>query len=134
MAEKNKGKSKVVKSSTYIYKGLNTARKEVKGEVLASSISDAKKKLRTKNIRVKSLKKKPKPLFSQGKPVQSQDITFASRQLATMIGSGMPIAQSLEAIGKGHEKKSFESLLGGITTDVESGTSLSAAMAKHPIH
>ena len=117
-----------------MWKGLNAARKKVKGEIVAGTISEAKKKLRTKNIRVTSVKKKPKPLFSKGKPVDSSDISFASRQMATLIGSGMPIAQSLQAIGKGHEKKSMEDMLGSITTDVESGTSLSVALAKHPLH
>ncbi len=130
----NKTKSKTVKTSTYVWKGVNASRKETKGEIVATSISDAKKKLRTKNIRTTKLKKKPQPLFSKGKPVAGEDVTFASRQMATLIGSGMPIAQSLQAIGKGHEKKSVENLLGGITSDVESGTSLSAALAKHPLH
>ena len=121
------------KSHLYTWKGLNAARKKVKGEILAKNISEAKKKLRTKSIRVTSVKKKPKPLFSKGKPVTSADISFASRQMATLIGSGMPIAQSLQAIGKGHEKKSMEDMLGSITTDVESGTSLSVALAKHPL-
>ena len=135
MAEKDKRKNnKSGKSNTYEWKGINAARKEVKGEIIAASISDAKRKLRIKNIRTTALKKKSKPLFSQGKPVAMEDITFASRQMATMIGSGMPIAQSLQAIGKGHEKKSVENLLGGITNDVESGTSLSAALSKHPLH
>ncbi len=135
MAERDKKtKNRAPKTSTYVWKGVSAGRKDVKGEIIASSISDAKKKLRIKNIRTTSLKKKSKPLFSQGKPVASEDITFASRQMATMIGSGMPIAQSLHAIGKGHEKKSVENLLGGITSDVESGTSLSSALAKHPLH
>jgi len=131
MVEKTK---KSAKSHVYQWKGLNSARKKVKGEITASTISEAKKKLRTKSIRVTSVKKKPKPLFSKGKPIDSSDISFASRQMATMIGSGMPIAQSLHAIGKGHEKKSMENMLGNITNDVESGTSLSAALAKHPLH
>ncbi len=131
MVEKTK-KSK--KSHIYIWKGINAGRKKVKGEIVASNISDAKKRLRVKNIRVTSVKKKPKPIFSKGKPVDSADISFASRQMATMIGSGMPIAQSLQAIGKGHEKKSMENMLGSITTDVESGTSLSVALSKYPLH
>ena len=131
MVEKTK---KSAKSHVYQWKGLNTARKKVKGDIVASNISEAKKKLRVKNIRVTSVKKKAKPLFSQGKPIDSSDISFASRQMATLIGSGMPIAQSLQAIGKGHEKKSMETMLGNITTDVESGTAFSAALAKHPLH
>jgi type IV pilus assembly protein PilC len=122
------------KNITYLYKGMNSARKEVKGEIQAISIAEAKKKLRTKNVRVLSLKKKPKPLFSQGKPVESGDITFASRQMATMIGAGMPVAQTLQAIGVGHEKKSMEDLLGKIHSEVETGTSLSNALAQHPVH
>lgn len=131
MVEKTK---KNEKTHVYVWQGVNAARKKVKGEIVANNLSEAKKKLRTKNIRPSSVKKKPKPLFSKGKPVDSSDISFASRQMATMIGSGMPIAQSLQAIGKGHEKKSMEDMLGSITADVESGTSLSKALARHPLH
>jgi len=132
---KSKNKSLVQKKNiAYSWKGLNSSRKEIKGEIQATSISEAKKKLRAKSIRVLSLKKKPKPLFSQGKPVEFADITFASRQMATMIGAGMPIAQTLQAIGVGHEKKSVETLLGKIHSEVETGTSLSNALAKHPLY
>lgn len=135
MAENNQKKRlQAKKTIVYVWKGMNSSRKEAKGEIQATSISEAKKKLRSKGIRVLSLKKKPKPLFSQSKPVEFADITFASRQMSTMVGAGMPIAQSLQAIGVGHEKKSVETLLGKIHADVETGTSLSNALSKHPLY
>lgn len=134
MAEQQQNRLKQKKVITYTWKGLNSARKEVKGEIFATSIIEAKKKVRQKNIKVISIKKKAKPLFSQGKPVDMSDISFASRQMATMIGAGMPIAQTLQAIGVGHEKKSMEKLLGKVFNEVETGSSLSAALAKHPLH
>ena len=134
MADKQKNRVKPKKVITYTWKGLNAARKEIKGEILATSIMDAKKKLRQKNIRVTHVKKKPKPIFSQSKPVEMADISFASRQMATMIGAGMPVAQTLQAIGVGHEKKSMEDLLANIHNEVETGTSLSVALSKHPLH
>jgi len=82
------------KNIDFIWNGLNSSRKEVKGEIVATSIAEAKKKLRAKQIRVLRLKKKPQPLFSKGKPVDPSDVAFASRQMSTMIGAGMPIAKS----------------------------------------
>jgi len=66
--------------------------------------------------------------------VKAKDITFATRQLATMIGAGIPVAQSIEAIGRGHDNPSVQELLTSIRQDVESGTSLSQSMRRYPLH
>jgi len=52
--------------------------------------------------------------------------------MATMIGAGIPIAQTLRAIGKGHESASMEKLMLELSREVESGTSLSISLSKHP--
>ena len=96
--------------------------------------SQAKAMLRQRGLRVTKIKRKAKPLFSSAKPVQSSDISFASRQMATMIGAGIPIAQTLRAIGNGHENKSMEDLMLDLSRDVESGSALSVALTKHPKH
>lgn len=127
----NKKQSKV---SEFSWEGLNQKRITVRGEIEAPTLAQAKVILRQRGIMVKKLKKKSKPLFSSNKPIKSQDISFASRQMATMIGAGIPIAQTLRGIGTGHENPSMEKLMVDLSRDVESGSSLSVALSKHPQH
>jgi len=127
----NKKQNKV---SEFSWEGLNQKRITVKGEIEAPTLAQAKVMLRQRGIMVKKLKKKPKPLFSSNKPIKSQDISFASRQMATMIGAGIPIAQTLRGIGTGHENPSMEKLMVDLSREVESGSSLSVSLSKHPQH
>ena len=94
----------------------------------------AKVMLRRQGIRIRKLRKQPKPLFSFGNTVKVKDVVFMSRQLATMLEAGIPIAQSLRGISIGHENAAVKSLLGKIRSEVEAGTSLSAVLKRHPQH
>jgi len=114
------------------WEGVNQKRVASSGEIEAPTVAQARAILRQRGLRVTKLKKKTKPLFSSTKPIKSVDISFASRQMATMIGAGIPIAQTLKAIGKGHENGSMETLMLDLGREVESGTSLSVALGKHP--
>jgi len=125
---------KQAKTMNFVWEGMNQKRVKTGGELEAPSVSQAKAILRQKGIRVTKLKRKAKPLFSNAKPVTPADISFASRQMSTMIGAGIPIAQTLRAIGKGHESASVEKLMADLGKDVESGASLSSALSKHPQH
>ena len=57
-----------------------------------------------------------------------------SRQLATMLAAGIPLVQSFDIVGAGHEKPSMQKLILDIKADVEGGTSLHEALAKHPLY
>lgn len=127
-------KAKKQKEFDFVWEGVNSKRQKTGGEIEATSLAQARSQLRKQGIRVKKVKKKPKPLFSRGKSVKAADISFASRQMATMIGAGIPIAQTLKAIGKGHENGGMEKLMLSLSSDVESGTALSSALTKHPKH
>ena len=118
----------------FVWEGINQKRTSSGGEIEAPTLAQARALLRQRGIRVTKIKRKTKPLFSSAKPIKTVDISFASRQMATMIGAGIPIAQTLRAIGKGHENASMEKLMLDIGRDVESGTALSKALAKHPQH
>jgi len=118
----------------FAWEGVNQKRATSSGEIEAPTLSQAKALLRQRGLRVTKIKRKSKPLFSSAKPVSSSDISFASRQMATMIGAGIPIAQTLRAIGNGHENKSMEDLMLDLGRDVESGSALSVALSKHPKH
>lgn len=116
------------------WEGVNQKRVASAGEIEAPTLAQARAMLRQRGLRITKIKRKAKPLFSSTKPVKPVDISFASRQMATMIGAGIPIAQTLRAIGKGHESASMEKLMLDLGRDVESGTSLSISLSKHPKH
>ncbi|MCK5723749.1 MAG: type II secretion system F family protein, partial [Gammaproteobacteria bacterium] len=80
------------------------------------------------------VRKKPKPMFGGGKTkIVPADISIFARQLATMMDSGVPLVQSFEIIAKGHENQGMSDLLYAIKNDIEGGTTLSEALAKHPL-
>jgi type IV pilus assembly protein PilC len=118
----------------FTWEGVNQKRVTTAGEIEAPSLAQARATLRQRGIRITKIKRAPQPLFSRARPIKVQDISFASRQMATMIGAGIPIAETIRAIGKGHESASMEKLMSEIGREVESGTTLSAALAKHPQH
>ena len=128
MAQKNQ---KVVE---FVWEGVNQKRVGASGEIEAPTLAQARALLRQRGLRITKIKRKPKPLFSKTKTIKPVDISFASRQMATMIGAGIPIAQTLRAIGRGHENAAMEKLMLDLGREVESGTSLSVALSKHPQH
>ncbi len=128
MAQKNQ---KVVE---FVWEGVNQKRVGASGEIEAPTLAQARALLRQRGLRITKIKRKPKPLFSKTKTIKPVDVSFASRQMATMIGAGIPIAQTLRAIGRGHENGAMEKLMLDLSREVESGTSLSVSLSKHPQH
>jgi len=126
--------AKKSKTSEFEWAGVNQKRQEIKGDIEAPTLSQARALLRQRGVRVTKIKRKTKSLFSNTKPIKTVDISFASRQMATMIGAGIPVAQTLRAVGKGHESASMEKLMLDLAKDVESGSALSAALAKFPLY
>jgi len=126
--------AKQPKLTEFMWEGVNQKRIATAGEIEAPTLAQARAVLRQRGLRVTKIKRKPKSLFSAGKPIKPADISFASRQMATMIGAGIPIAQTLRAIGKGHENANMEKLMQDLGREVESGTSLSNSLKKHPKH
>ncbi|NOR79776.1 MAG: type II secretion system F family protein [Methyloprofundus sp.] len=118
-----------------IWKGKDRQSKVIKGEIAAYSVTAGRAELRRQGIRVISIKKKPKALFTKAKAtIGTKDIAIFARQLATMLESGVPLVQSFDIIGKGHENPSMAELLLGIKADIESGDTLAQALNKRPIY
>lgn len=122
-----------VKASMFTWEGVDRHGKRVKGEMSGQNDALIKAQLRRQGVNPLKVKKKSKPLFgeSSGK-ISTKDITVFSRQLATMMSSGVPLVQSFEIVGRGHENKAMQRLIMGIKADVEAGGSLNEALAKHP--
>ncbi len=122
-----------VKLSMFTWEGVDRHGKRVKGEMSGQNDALIKAQLRRQGVNPLKVKKKSKPLFgeSSGK-ITTKDITVFSRQLATMMSSGVPLVQSFEIVGRGHENKAMQQLILSIKADVEAGGSLNEALAKHP--
>lgn len=118
----------------FIWDGIDKGGKKTKGEVSAINESAARADLRRFGVRVIKIKKKPKPLFASKKSIKSKDIAIFSRQLATMLQAGVPLVQSFDIIGRGHENQSMQELLLGIKTDIEGGDTLFESLSKRPIY
>jgi type IV pilus assembly protein PilC len=115
----------------FSWEGKNKAGKVVRGEIRAASESVANAALRRQGINVTKLKKQ-KPA-SSGK-VSDKDITLFSRQLATMVKSGVPLLQSFDIVGKGTNNPALAKLLFDIKADVETGSNLATAFRKYPMY
>lgn len=121
-----------VKSDMFVWEGVDRHGKRVKGEMSGKSDALIKATLRRQGVNPLKVKKKPKSLFSAGGKVTTKDITIFSRQLATMMSSGVPLVQSFEIVGRGHENAAMQELILGIKADIEAGTALNEALGKNP--
>ncbi len=122
------------KLTEFTWEGTDAKGRRVKGDNEAPSAAYIKATLRRQGIRQIKVRKKPRPLFSIGRTVKAKDITFFTRQLSTMISAGIPVAQSIDGIARGHENPSVHDLLTSIRQEVESGTSLSNTLMRYPLH
>jgi type IV pilus assembly protein PilC len=118
----------------FVWEGNDKRGVKMKGEQPAKSANMLRAELRRQGITPTVVKPKSKPLFgSAGKAISAKEIAFFSRQMATMMKSGVPIVQSLEIIGSGHKNPRMSKMIGAIRTDIEGGSSLHEAISKFPV-
>jgi type IV pilus assembly protein PilC len=120
------------KEITYLWEGKDKKGKITKGEMKAASETLVSSTLRRQGISVTKVKKKSS--FGGKGKVSEKDITLFTRQLATMMKSGVPLLQSFDIVGKGHSNPAVAKLLMDIKSDVETGSSLSTAFRKYPLY
>ena len=123
------------KADMYAWEGMDKSGKRVKGETSGQSEALVKAGLRRSGIKPIKVKKKSKPLLGGGgkAKITPKDITVFSRQLATMMSSGVPLVQAFEIVGRGHENAGMQELILTIKSDVEAGNNLTEALKKHPL-
>ncbi|MFK3647021.1 type II secretion system F family protein [Lysobacter enzymogenes] len=118
----------------FVWQGTDKRGIKMKGEQAAKNANLLRAELRRQGITPNVVKPKGKPLFgAAGKRITPGDIAIFSRQIATMMKSGVPIVTSLEIIGEGHKNPRMKKLLNAIRADLEGGLSLYEAMSKHPV-
>jgi len=126
--------AEAAKADMFVWEGTDKSGKRVKGEMSGQSDALVKAVLRRQGVKPLKVRKKPKPLFGGGgtKKITPKDITVFSRQLATMMSSGVPLVQAFEIVGRGHENPAMQDLILGIKADVEAGNALTDALRKKP--
>jgi type IV pilus assembly protein PilC len=131
-----KNSTKVKPLDVFTWHGVNRKGKKINGELPANNIIELKAQLRKQGITPSKVKKKAKPLFGMGgdKAITQSDIAVISRQIATMLGAGVPLVQTIEMIGKGHSNGNMQKMLGEIGNKLSSGIPLSDCLRDHPRH
>lgn len=123
--------AKGTKEFTFVWEGKDKAGKTVRGELRATGDAVVNATLRRQGIMVTKVKKQA---FKSGGKVSDKDITLFTRQLATMMKSGVPLLQSFDIVGKGHANPAVSRLLFELKTEVETGSSLNQAFRKYPLY
>lgn len=118
------------KGKRFTFEGRHTQSEQiVRGEVVAENEDDARRKLQRlgiKPLRISKVK------ATRKKSITQQDITVFTRQLATMMKAGLPLMQAFEIVARGHSNPAMTQLLMTVRSDVEQGSSMGKAFAKHP--
>src|SRR6266705_1067575 len=124
-------KAKIKREDLYVWEGKDKTGKIMRGEMRASGETVVQASLRRQGIRPTKIKKQR---MSRGRKITQKDVTLFTRQLATMLKSGVPMLQAFDIVIKGGGNPSLARMLNDIRTDVETGTSLSQAFRKYPGH
>ena len=120
-----------IREYLFEWEGKDRNGKQVRGEIRASGENQVQASLRRQGVFPTKIKKRR---MRSGKRIKPKDLAIFTRQLATMMKAGVPLLQSFDIVGRGNANASVTTLLNDIRTDVETGTSLSAAFRKFPMY
>ena len=123
--------AKSIKEIVFEWEGKDKNGKVVRGEIRSGGEAAVNASLRRQGILVTKVKKRR---LSGGRSIKQKDIAVFTRQLATMMKAGVPLLQAFDIVGRGSTNARMTRLLTEIRQDVETGTSLSAALRKHPLY
>src|SRR5579862_9677902 len=133
MAQATSAIRSIRKDIAFQWEGMDKKGQKVRGKAIAADEKALKSDLRRQGVIATRVRKQSNAFKSGGK-VTPGDIAIFSRQLATMLGAGIPLVQAFEIVGSGHDKPAMQKLILSIKADVEGGTSLHEALARHPLY
>jgi len=119
------------KELIFEWEGKDRNGKIVRGEMRAGGEAAVNASLRRQGVLVTRVRKRR---TSGGRSIKQKDIAIFTRQLATMMKAGVPLLQAFDIVARGATNPRMTKLLTDIRSDVETGTSLSSAFRKHPMH
>jgi type IV pilus assembly protein PilC len=121
---------------TYVFKGRNRLNENVFGERVADNREALRQILRREQVTLTSVKEKGReigiPKLGGRKKVKAKELSIFTRQFSVMIDAGLPLVQCLDILAQQQENKHFQQILMQVRQDVEEGSTLAAAMARHP--
>ncbi|MCJ0765049.1 type II secretion system F family protein [Variovorax terrae] len=123
--------SRDIKEFVFEWEGKDRNGKVVRGELRAGGENQVTASLRRQGVLPTKIRKRR---MRSGKKIRPKDMAIFTRQLATMMKAGVPLLQAFDIVGRGNANASVTKLLNDIRTDVETGTSLSAAFRKYPMY
>jgi type IV pilus assembly protein PilC len=121
------------KQYPFSWQGKDQRGTVLKGTVVAVNEAAVRASLRRQGL-VPTRIRRQSTLFKRSEKITSEDIAIFSRQLATMLQAGIPLVQAFDIVATGHENPGMQKLLSAIKVDLESGTTLAEALAKHPLY
>jgi len=128
--------AKQVKNSSFTWEGVNRRGQTIKGDMTGQNAAMVKAQLRKQGVNPTKVRKAAQPLFGLGGPkkkkIKSADITFFTRQMATMIKAGVPLVQSFDIVSDGVDNASMKELISGIRDSVSAGNDFASALKQYP--
>jgi len=124
----------VAGNTPFQWEGTDRKGNKIKGKSMAANEAAVRADLRRQGVVPSRIRKQSKGLFTSGGKITPGDIAIFSRQLATMLAAGIPLVQAFEIVGNGHENAAMQKLILAIKGDVEGGSALAEALAKHPLY
>lgn len=119
--------------NVFIWQGKDGRGNTQKGEMPGQNIALVKAQLRKQGIKNATVKKKSKPMFGASKQkINPMDIAVFTRQLATMMKSGIPLVQSFEIVGEGLQNQNMRQTVMAIRDDVSAGNNFADSIRKYP--
>ncbi|MDH3273242.1 MAG: type II secretion system F family protein [Gammaproteobacteria bacterium] len=126
--------SAVTSTVPFVWEGTDRKGKKIKGKSMATNEAAVRADLRRQGVVPSRIKKQSQGLFSGGGTITPADIAIFMRQLSTMLAAGIPLVQSFEIVGNGHENAAMQKLIMSVKADVEGGSALAESLAKHPLY
>jgi type IV pilus assembly protein PilC len=118
----------------YSWEGTDKRGTKMKGESQSKSANFVRAELRKQGITPTVVREKRKPLFgSAGKRITPLEIATFSRQIATMLSSGVPMVQSFEILSGGQKNERMRDMLQDIRDSISGGSTLYEALGRHPL-
>ena len=127
-------RAQISQMPTYEWVALDKRGKRMTGSMPAKNVSLVKAELRRQGMNPQTVKERAKPLFGgSGSTVKPRDVAIFSRQIATMMASGVPMVQSFDIIADGQKNPRFKNMLVEVKQSIEGGSTLHEALGQYPV-
>ncbi len=123
-----------VKEFTFKWEGTDRKGNRIKGETQGPSDTFVKLQLRKQGINPIAVRKQSSLFGPRKRKITSGDVAIFLRQMSTMMSAGVPLVQSLEIVGRGHENPSMGEMIMAVKSHIEGGSSFAESLAKFPLY